>query len=165
MEDNEIPEAVPSEWQPTTNKVDLAVLGKFAEELGECVSAVSRCIIQQITEAHPETGKINKEWLEDEIADISALMTHVEQHFHLDLTRIIKRELSKYRFKDKWFKALESDWITRTTMDGKYEINLSAAPETLVPLVRGQGIGLWGVPETRNYRIDEIASFVNRSRT
>src|SRR4051812_1950163 len=57
-------------WQPIRGPIDLAVLGKFGEELGECQAAVSRCIIQGLGGAEPVTGKINQDWLEDEVADV-----------------------------------------------------------------------------------------------
>ena len=45
-------------WHPITDKVDLKYLGKLGEELNECGSAVSRCIIQGVDEREPVTGKL-----------------------------------------------------------------------------------------------------------
>jgi hypothetical protein len=68
-------------WHPIDDKVDLKHLGKLGEELSElaaasskCATAVCRCIIQGVDEAEPVTGKVNREWLEDEIADVQANM-------------------------------------------------------------------------------------------
>ena len=106
MEDNEIPAGEASEWQPITNKCDLAVLGKFGEELSECTTAIFRCIIQGMAEAEPTTGKINKQWLEDEIADVRALLTFAEARFDLNLARIAKRAEMKRSYKRPWFRSL-----------------------------------------------------------
>lgn len=82
-------------WHPMTDSVDLKHLGKLAEETGELSAAVSRCIIQGIDEAEPVTGKVNREWLEDEIADVMANTTLVVGRFNLDGTRIAERAARK----------------------------------------------------------------------
>lgn len=71
-------------WCPMSVPIDLKHLGKLAEELGEAQSAVARCIIQGITEYEPITGKPNKEWLEEELADVMANIELVCEHFCLD---------------------------------------------------------------------------------
>lgn len=129
MEDNQIPEQAVSEWQPTTSKVDLAYLGKLGEELSECATAVFRCIIQGINESEPTTGKLNREWLEDELADVQSLFRHVIPHFNLDVNRIARRAARKYEFKGKWFTSLkdqesaEVDYavLLRKYMENVYE--------------------------------------------
>lgn len=57
----------PSLWIPNTSSLDLAVLGKLAEETAELGASLARCIIQGVIESEPVTGKPNREWLEDEI--------------------------------------------------------------------------------------------------
>ncbi|MGJ4888915.1 hypothetical protein ACQR1Y_12015 [Bradyrhizobium sp. HKCCYLRH3099] len=78
-------------WQPTRRPIDLKHLGKLAEELNECGSAVARCIIQGIDEREPETGKLNRDWLEEEIADVTANIALATEHFNLDDERIFRR--------------------------------------------------------------------------
>lgn len=82
-------------WHPITDKVDLKHLGKLGEEAGELVSAVCRCTIQGIDEVHPETRKPNREWLEDEIADVLAGCYLTIENFNLDQDRMDKRILHK----------------------------------------------------------------------
>lgn len=82
-------------WHPMTDSVDLKHLGKLAEELGECSAAVSRCLIQGIAECEPTTGKPNREWLEDEMADVAANMELVAARFGLDAERIAERAQRK----------------------------------------------------------------------
>ncbi|WP_439392375.1 hypothetical protein ACRQ5Q_22530 [Bradyrhizobium sp. PMVTL-01] len=92
----------PNPWQPITDAVDLKHLGKLAEELGECTSAVSRCIIQGVDEREPMTKKLNREWLEDEIADVLASIELVIDHFKLNSMKIIERAEKKERFLQQW---------------------------------------------------------------
>lgn len=89
-------------WHPMTDPVDLKTLGKFAEELGECSAAVARCIIQGIDEAEPVSGKLNRAWLEDEIADVWAGMALTCQRFGLDVPRIIERKDKKQQRLHEW---------------------------------------------------------------
>jgi len=80
---------------PMTVPIDLKHLGKLGEELNECGSAVSRCIIQGIDESEPVTGKVNRQWLQDEIADVLANAELVIEHFGLDKEAINKRKANK----------------------------------------------------------------------
>lgn len=89
-------------WHPMTDPVDLKTLGKFLEELGECTAAASRCVIQGVDEAEPVTGKINREWLQEEIADILAGADLTIERFKLDreaiATRCARKMLALYRW-------------------------------------------------------------------
>jgi NTP pyrophosphatase (non-canonical NTP hydrolase) len=89
-------------WLPMQSPVDLKHLGKLAEELGEGQAAVARCIIQGIDEREPVTGKLNREWLEEEIADVMANLTLVMQHFDLDVARIMERRHRKIEHLRAW---------------------------------------------------------------
>lgn len=94
-------------WVPMKNPLDLKHLGKLAEELNECAAAVSRCIIQGIMEKEPVTQKLNKEWLEDEIADVYANIWVVSDHFKLDMGRIFERQQRKITNLQIWHAMLE----------------------------------------------------------
>lgn len=93
-------------WRPMSAPIDLKHLGKLAEELGECGAAVARCLIQGIDEAEPVTGKVNREWLEDEIADVLANFELVGAHFGLDAERIVERAKSKIERLRAWHAML-----------------------------------------------------------
>ena len=82
-------------WVPMSRPLDLKHLGKLAEELGEAAAAVARCIIQGIDEAEPLTGKPNRQWLEEELADVHATLWLVVRHFSLDPDRLIDRAADK----------------------------------------------------------------------
>lgn len=103
-------------WHPISDKVDLKHLGKLAEELSEnaevlsaCAAAasragaaVARCIIQGVGEAEPTTGKINRVWLEDEIADARANFELVVERFALDEARMQARAERKKLHLKQW---------------------------------------------------------------
>lgn len=89
-------------WRPMARPVDVKHLGKLIEELAEAGSAAARCLIQGIDEAEPVTGKINRAWLEDELADVRANDQLVVAHFGLDEARIAARAADKARRLKAW---------------------------------------------------------------
>lgn len=96
----------PSPWEPETDPIRLKVLGKLAEELNEGGAAVARCIIQGIDEAEPVTGKLNRRWLEDEIADIEANIERTKLTFALDREYIDHRARRKLDYITRWLEGL-----------------------------------------------------------
>lgn len=107
METRDIPEAEPSLWVPMTNLGDIALIGKFQEELGECIQILARALIQGLEEFDPETGKLNLHALEDEIADVQALIRLAKWRFGLNPTVIGFREEKKFQYKKKWIDQLD----------------------------------------------------------
>lgn len=95
----------PSPWKPITNETDLKHLGKLGEEAGELVTAVSRTIIQGIDGIDPKTNQVNREWLEDEMADVMALVAHNIRHFKLNEARVMERMEAKMKYAEPWLKA------------------------------------------------------------
>lgn len=91
-----------SPWHPITDAVDLKHLGKLGEELNECGAAVCRCIIQGVDEREPVTGRINRDWLQDEIADVLANVDLVIQRFNLDVPKMSTRAERKKRHLRQW---------------------------------------------------------------
>lgn len=108
METKDIPQQAPSNWQPITDKADLACLGKLGEEVCECGARIFRCIIQGVFEEDPDSGRLNIEMLEDEIADVEALIAHVKTRFGVNEAKIRERRKAKYDYKAKWFVALDA---------------------------------------------------------
>ena len=92
---------------PMTNPLDLKHLGKLGEEVNELGSAISRCIIQGINEAEPITHKVNRRWLEDEIADVYANLVLVIDHFGLDTVHIRTRMTRKQEHLKGWHSMLD----------------------------------------------------------
>lgn len=97
----------PSPWQPENDKVHLAVLGKTGEEAGELVSALFRCVIQGVDGKHPVTGKSNRDWLQDELADVLAGIHLTVDRFNLDYAEITRRCEMKKQHKRKWYKLIK----------------------------------------------------------
>ena len=89
-------------WHPMTNSIDIKHLGKLGEECNELGAAISRCIIQGIDESEPVTGKENKQWLEDEIADVLAGIELCQERFKLDLDKIKERKEKKKIRLQEW---------------------------------------------------------------
>lgn len=96
-------------WHPMSNSVDVKHLGKLLEELGELTNelgqltaAVSRCLVQGIDESEPITGKCNRIWLEEEIADVDACICLVVERFNLDRSHIANRCLKKMKRLREW---------------------------------------------------------------
>lgn len=96
-----------SPWRPMTKPIDLKHIGKLLEELGEATAAASRCAIQGIEESEPTTGKLNREWLEDELADVQANVQLVVAHFGLDWNRMAKRTGRKKVRLRQWHAMLD----------------------------------------------------------
>jgi NTP pyrophosphatase (non-canonical NTP hydrolase) len=84
-----------SPWIPTTAPAELKVLGKLGEETGELTSATNRAIIQGINESQPVTGKPNRKWLEEELADVRATSRLTISEFGLDEDFIEQRAQQK----------------------------------------------------------------------
>lgn len=95
-------------WQPMTDKLALAHLGKLIEELNECAAAAARCIIQGVNEAEPESDVINKDWLEHEISDVAACVVLVKRYFKLDNAKILRRVALKVQHLTQWHALLEA---------------------------------------------------------
>ncbi len=91
-----------SPWIPMNKAIDLKHLNKLLEELGEATAASARCLAQGINEHEPITGKCNKEWLEEELADVAANIRLVVQHFGLDAERMIARQNKKMAALAQW---------------------------------------------------------------
>jgi hypothetical protein len=94
----------PSDWQTDRNPVNIAVLGKWMEELAELQQAIARCMIQGIDEKHPVTGKSNREWLQEEMADAAAMELLARRHFRLSTDEA--REAEKFNHKEAWLKLI-----------------------------------------------------------
>lgn len=172
MEDEQIPHTAPSDWQPMQDKGDLAALGKLVEELCECGAAIARCVIQGIDESEPTTAKINRAWLEDEIADVQAMIELNIRRFNLDRDRMAVRRTRKYVFKDTWIKALDAEkqpaaaiwpknppgdeWQRITPIDGgDVRVRLKYRP-SIVYDVAGRTLLISGVPCLQPFFVEGV---------
>lgn len=80
-------------WHPMSDPVDLKTAGKALEELGECTAALSRCLIQGMDGTEPTTGKVNRQWLENEMDDVQAQFILLSERFnlHSDPARVARK--------------------------------------------------------------------------
>lgn len=95
-----------SEWRPITNIYQLGLLGKLCEEANELGAACARSIIQGLDEQVPNKDYTNREWLENEIADVYALADAAVDRLKLNTIRIAARVRAKRTFKAPWFRWL-----------------------------------------------------------
>ncbi len=91
-------------WHPISDPVDLKHLGKLGEELCEAGASVCRAIIQGMDGINPHGGQINREWLEDELADVMANVQLVIGRFNLNVVRMNDRGMMKMDRLEEWHK-------------------------------------------------------------
>lgn len=106
MKDNPAQSWKLNPWHPMQRPIDLKHLGKLGEEVNELGSAISRCIIQGIDECEPVTGKPNRQWLREEIADVLANIQLVCEHFELDQLAVGERVRRKKQHLRGWHSML-----------------------------------------------------------
>lgn len=99
----------PNPWVPISDALTLKHIGKLGEECCELGAAIFRCIIQGIDEAEPVTGKVNRVWLQEEIADVIANSNLVRNFLQLDATDIALRVGRKTRQLKLWHEMLPDE--------------------------------------------------------
>lgn len=83
-----------SPWLPEQDRIRLAVLGKLIEELNEMSARAARCIIHGLDETDPDTGRLNRDELAREAADVKACLhvlgitEEVEADLHRTMTKV-----------------------------------------------------------------------------
>lgn len=93
-------------WQPERDLIMLAILGKLLEELGEATAIVARCVIQDVHESEPVTGKRNIEALQNEIADVYATMGMAQVHLALNDREMSQRVHRKQQHLLEWHRLI-----------------------------------------------------------
>lgn len=91
-----------SKWIPTTDLMMLRRMGKLGEELGELQSVTARCIIQGIDEVDPGSGKVNRQRLQEELADVQAQIGCTVQALQLDQDFMARRTARKIELMSEW---------------------------------------------------------------
>lgn len=98
----------PMPWAPMSDPRDIKIIGKALEEMGEAVSAMARALIQGIDATEPSTGKPNRLWVQEEIADVTATTTLVADRFKLATSAMFERIDRKRDHLTKWFDMMPS---------------------------------------------------------
>lgn len=91
-----------NKWTPTTDLVTLRRMGKLTEELGELQAVAARVVIQGLDEVDPGTGKVNRQRLLDELADVQAQIGCTLLAFDLDQDYLARRVAEKIRQMREW---------------------------------------------------------------
>lgn len=78
-------------------------MGKLGEEVNELGRIQNRTVIQGLHGIDPKEQVSNKVALEDEMADVLALIALNLKHFKLDEDRIMLRMENKMRYIAPWF--------------------------------------------------------------
>lgn len=91
-----------SMWTTTTDPMMLRRMGKLGEELGELQAVAARCVIQGIDEIDPGTGRVNRDRLQDEIADVMAQCETTIRALGLDSLYVYTRRGEKMRVMREW---------------------------------------------------------------
>jgi NTP pyrophosphatase (non-canonical NTP hydrolase) len=109
-----------SKWIPTTNLMELRRLGKLGEELGELSNVASRCIIQGLDETDPGSGKVNRQRLQDELADVQAQIGCTVLAFGLDQDYMARRTAEKMRQMAEWEAMFATDGVIPSAQPSTY---------------------------------------------
>lgn len=104
-----------NKWTPTTDLMTLRRLGKLGEECGELQAVASRCIIQGLDETDPGTGKVNRQRLLDELADVQAQIDCTLATFGLDLDYFQRRTDRKVDQMSEWEALFRADHALNRT--------------------------------------------------
>lgn len=91
-------------WKPTTDRLVLKTVLKLIEELGELISASARVLMQGIDECEPTTGKLNRQWLAEEMADVEANLNLTIDLFDIDHEDMNTRTMDKMSRLREWHK-------------------------------------------------------------
>lgn len=98
----------PQPWQPVTNALDVAILGKAIEEAGELVAILGRCLIQGMDGVDPTSGKSNRLALQEELADNMAQRYFLEERYNLDQAEMSRRWSAKIAFLKLWHRKISA---------------------------------------------------------
>jgi NTP pyrophosphatase (non-canonical NTP hydrolase) len=96
-------------WKVVSDPAMQRRLGKLLEELGELTSVVARIGIQGMHEVDPSSGKVNRQRLMDEIADVQAQLTLSTMVFGLDQVYMTRRTAEKMRQMVEWEVAVKEN--------------------------------------------------------
>lgn len=72
-------------WLPEPDPLTHQALGKAAEECGEAVKILARCLVQGLNARDPKTNEPNLEHLAAELADVDAAISWIVEVLDLDI--------------------------------------------------------------------------------
>lgn len=95
-------------WMPERSPLILRRVGKTGEEAAELLKVTNRIVIQGIDGVDPESGKTNRQCLQDEAADVLAQICLCINVLGLDQAAIDARVTRKLELMAEW-EALVAD--------------------------------------------------------
>lgn len=105
MRTEDIPRTGPSDWRREPDAAVNAILGKLGEEAGELATRCCRAMIQGLVAIDPGDGRMNLSHLEDEIADVRAVIALLDEEIGLNNAKIAARQRVKEDYKRPWIEA------------------------------------------------------------
>lgn len=113
------PSTLPSPWNPPNlTQLERKALGKTGEETNELSTVLFRIHIQGLDEKVPgEDTKTNRQWLEEEIADVMATMALTAKHLKLDVDFIETRFAKKTTYLEKWYMLTDASMFASSDND------------------------------------------------
>jgi hypothetical protein len=106
VETADIPETGPTDWRAEPDAERHASILKLAEECNELAARLCRAAMQGIDARDPETGRRNRDHIQDEVADVEAMLWNLQERIPLDRDALYERKTRKMLFKAPWFDAL-----------------------------------------------------------
>lgn len=91
-------------WLPEQDRHRLAVLGKLSEECNELGARAARCVIHGLDQQDPATGRLNREELSREIADVMACIDQAAKRLGIELDE--ERFVLKTEGFDHWHELI-----------------------------------------------------------
>lgn len=100
----------PSPWgAPVLPLAERKALGKLGEETNELGTVLFRIHLQGLDEQVPGETKTNRQWLEEELADVMATAALAVKKLNLDLEFITERAKKKTTYLEKWYMLPDID--------------------------------------------------------
>lgn len=103
MKTKDIPNTPPSAWQPETDTIRCAILGKAQEELHELGKEIARAQAMGLDGINPN-GESVRDALADELDDAEVLINIMRAKFNIP--RNTKRQRAKRDYQEAWYSML-----------------------------------------------------------
>lgn len=106
MNTEDIPTKPVTMWLPERDPLLLGITGKMGEEASELSQRCHRIAIQGFNEIDPDKHKTNRVLLEEEIADLRAIIAHYDHQVGIDAPTENERYNRKLAYKAPWIQWL-----------------------------------------------------------
>lgn len=87
---------------PMLNPTEIKGMDDLVQGLGRCSVVSACCVSEGLDRREPATGKTNRTWLQEEIADVFANIAAVAERHKLDMVAIMEGADKKLRQIKTW---------------------------------------------------------------